>query len=247
MLKLKLKLFPAALAALLVLGVPTSSLRADPPPDDATPAPPQGGERPAEDTDKIIKEVEELYQFPAVKGMNTFKAEMLDLPHRQALDYSTGSTKLLSPADHKFDMALQDDSNPRTVVLVNSFTGDYKFPLGGAVINKIPPPKGGSIQPPESGQILLNRDVGADQFLRTGSDLPMPPTGANPNPSDAGAPAQSPPGGWIPLLDPLIDTGAVAAGSGAGGGSSPSGSSDSSVSSGAGSGSSSGSGPLATH
>jgi len=32
---------------------------------------------------------------------------------------------------HRFDFCLQDDSNPRTVVLVNSFTGNYLFPLPG--------------------------------------------------------------------------------------------------------------------
>ena len=32
---------------------------------------------------------------------------------------------------HQFDFCLQDDSNPRTVVLVNSFSGDYLFPMPG--------------------------------------------------------------------------------------------------------------------
>ena len=32
---------------------------------------------------------------------------------------------------HQYDFCLQDDSNPRTVVLVNSFTGNYLFPLPG--------------------------------------------------------------------------------------------------------------------
>ncbi|HVS82388.1 MAG TPA: hypothetical protein VHE60_11705 [Pyrinomonadaceae bacterium] len=34
---------------------------------------------------------------------------------------------------HRFDFCLQDDSNPRTVILINTFNGDYIFPQPGGV------------------------------------------------------------------------------------------------------------------
>ena len=42
-----------------------------------------------------------------------------------------GWTATATVVTHRFDFCLQDDSNPRTVVLVNSFTGNYLFPLPG--------------------------------------------------------------------------------------------------------------------
>src|SRR5712691_9696338 len=47
-----------------------------------------------------------------------------------------GWTATATVVTHRFDFCLQDDSSPQTVVLVNSFTGNYLFtPPGGTSLS----------------------------------------------------------------------------------------------------------------